>query len=54
MISTRRHIDLVKAEENPMFVSALQKLASIPNLERSKEYRNRLQLVEDALGMTTS
>ncbi|TFG99011.1 hypothetical protein E4H12_04215 [Candidatus Thorarchaeota archaeon] len=49
MISTRRHIDLIEARENPMFVSALQKLVSIPNLERSKEYRNRLQYIEATL-----
>ena len=54
MISTRRHIDLIEARENPMFVSALQKLASIPNLERSKEYRNRLQYIEDSFGKSSS
>jgi hypothetical protein len=54
MISIRRHIDLIKARENPIFVSALQKLASIPNLERSKEYRNRLQYIEDSFGRSSS
>ena len=54
MISTRRHIDLIEARENPMFVSALQKLVSIPNLERSKEYRNRLQYIEDSFGKSSS
>ena len=54
MISTRRHIDLIAARENPMFVSALQKLVSIPNLERSKEYRNRLQYIEDSFGKSSS
>jgi hypothetical protein len=54
MISTRRHIDLIEARENPMLVSALQKLVSIPNLERSKEYRNRLQYIEDSFGKSSS
>ena len=54
MISTRRHIDLIAARENPMFVSALQKLVSIPNLERSKEYRNRLQYIEDSFEKSSS
>jgi len=54
MISTRRHIDLIEARENPMFVSALQKLVSIPNLEKSKEYRNRLQYIEDSFGKSSS
>jgi hypothetical protein len=54
MISTRRRIDLIEARENPMFVSALQKLASIPNLERIKEYRNRLQYIEDSFGKSSS
>ncbi len=47
MISTRHHIDLIEARENPMFVSALRKIVSIPNLESSKEYRDRLQYIED-------
>jgi len=50
MISTRRHIDLIEARENPMFISALQRLVSIPNLERNKEYMKRLQYIEDTLG----
>ena len=54
MISTRRHIDLIEARENSMFVPALQKLVSIPNLERSKEYRNRLQYIEDSFGKSRS
>ena len=54
MISTRRHIDLIEARENPMFVSALQKLVSIPNLEGSKEYRNRLQYIEDSFRKSSS
>lgn len=54
MISTKRHIDLIEARENPMFVSALQKIVSIPNLERSKEYRNRLQYIEDSFGKSSS
>lgn len=54
MTSTRRHIDLIEARENSMFVSALQKLVSIPNLERSKEYRNRLQYIEDSFGKSSS
>ena len=54
MISTRRHIDLIEARENSMFVSALQKLVSIPNLERSKEYMMRLQYIENTLGRVSS
>jgi hypothetical protein len=54
MISTRRHIDLIEARENSMFVSALQKLVSIPNLERSKEYMMRLQYIENILGRGSS
>ena len=54
MISTKRHIDLIEARENPMFVSALQKIVSIPNLERSKEYRNRLQYIEESFGKSSS
>ena len=54
MISTRRHIDLIEARENSMFVSALQKLVSIPNLERSKEYMMRLQYIESTLGRVGS
>jgi len=54
MISTRRHIDLIEARENSMFVSALRKLVSIPNLERSKEYMMRLQYIESTLGRVGS
>lgn len=54
MISTRRHIDLIEARENSMFVSALRKLVSIPNLERSKEYMMRLQYIENTLGRVSS
>lgn len=50
MISTRHHIDLIEARVNPMFISALQRLVSIPNLERNKEYMKRLQYIEDTLG----
>jgi hypothetical protein len=54
MLSTRRHIDLIEARENSMFVSALRKLVSIPNLERSKEYMMRLQYIENTLGRVSS
>lgn len=54
MLSTRRHIDLIEARENSMFVSALRKLVSIPNLERSKEYMMRLQYIESTLGRVGS
>ena len=54
MLSTRRHIDLIEARENSMFVSALRKLVSIPNLESSKEYMMRLQYIENTLGRVSS
>lgn len=54
MISIRRHIDLIEARENQVFISALQKLVLIPNLERNKEYMKRLQYIEDALGRVSS
>lgn len=49
MISKKRHIDLVEAQENSMFLSALRKLVSIPNLDYGTEYRMRLQYIEDTL-----
>ncbi|MFW9834800.1 MAG: hypothetical protein ACFFEK_12450 [Candidatus Thorarchaeota archaeon] len=54
MISTRRHIDLIEAQENPEFVSALQKLVSIPILDESREYTRRLQYIEENLERSSS
>ncbi|MFW9768849.1 MAG: hypothetical protein ACFFF9_11565 [Candidatus Thorarchaeota archaeon] len=54
MIATRRHIDLIEARENPIFISALQKLVSIPNVEKSEDYMKRLRYIEDSLGRVIS
>jgi hypothetical protein len=54
MISKRRQIDLTEAQEDPVFASALQKLASIPILEENREYKRRLKYIEDKLGRGSS
>ncbi|MFX1483882.1 MAG: hypothetical protein ACFFCP_11935 [Promethearchaeota archaeon] len=54
MISIKHHIDLIEARENPAFIYALQRLVSIPNLEKNKEYMKRLRYIEDALGRVSS
>ncbi len=47
MISKMHQIDLTEAQKNPEFVSALQKLVSIPILDEHREYRRRLKYIED-------
>jgi hypothetical protein len=52
MILMKQQIDLVAAQENSIFLSALQKLAALPNSDvmENGNYRKRLQNIEEALG----
>ena len=49
MIMEQRQIDINEAKENSVFVSALQKLVSIPDLDRIVEFKRRLRYIERSL-----
>ena len=54
MIEERRQIDLTEAKENSAFISALQKLVTIPDLDRVMEFKRRLRYIERTLEGVTS
>jgi len=49
MIVERRQIDITEAKENSAFIPALQKLVSLPDLDRIMEFKRRLRYIERAL-----
>jgi len=49
MIMEQRQIDINEAKENSAFISALQKLVSIPDLDRIMELKRRLRYIERSL-----
>ena len=51
-ISERQRIDLIAAQKDPTLLSALQKLATLPDLDDlgNKYHRKRLNYLEDRLG----
>jgi hypothetical protein len=54
MIMEQRQIDINEAKENSVFISALQKLVSIPDFDRIMEFKRRLRYIERCLEGVTS